>query len=151
MTRACIYLEDLAPGQVFESGSKTITEQEILAFAAQYDPQIFHVDPEGAKATLFKGLSASGIHTFGVSMRLLVESSFYPVNGIVSTGGDIRWKKPVRPGDTLRLNILVKEVVTDTKKSDRGVALVHIDTVNQHGETVQTFLTQVVTLRRPIG
>src|SRR4029079_14295533 len=100
--RPLLWLDDLAPGQAFESSCRTITRDEIVTFAAAFDPQPFHVDEEAAKASLFKGLAARGIHPFAVSIRVLLDSPFALASGLICTGGEIQWKKPVRPGDVLR-------------------------------------------------
>jgi acyl dehydratase len=146
--RPLLWLDDLAPGQAFESSCRTITRDEIVTFAAAFDPQPFHVDEEAAKASLFKGLAASGIHTFAVSIRLLLESTFALASGLISTGGEIQWKKPVRPGDVLRLKIEISDVATDPE-SDRGTVTLDIQTLNQNDEVVQTFAPRVVAFKRP--
>ena len=98
------YLEDFAVGQTFGSGRWRVDEERIKSFAAEFDPQPFHLDEEGAKLSLFGGLSASGWHTAALTMRLLVESELKPAGGIVGAGFDeFRWPHPVRPGDELRL------------------------------------------------
>jgi len=148
MKRPQLYLDDLKAGQIFKSDSYTVSKEEIIAFATQFDPQVFHLDEEAAKSTMFKGLSASGIHTFGIMMRLLAGSPFYLANGLISTGGDVRWKKPVRAGDTLRLEIEIKAIDLSSKP-DRGTVAVHVETINQDGETVHTFDSGLMGLKRP--
>src|ERR1700740_2632546 len=96
-----LFLEDLRVGQRFVSGTHRIDEGQIRAFAAQFDPQPFHLDPEAAKATLFKGLVAGGWHTAAITMRLLVESGLPIVGGIIGAGGEITWPNPTRPDDVL--------------------------------------------------
>ena len=145
--RALLWLDDLAPGQVFESGSRTISREEIVSFALNFDPQPFHIDEEAAKNSLFKGLAASGLHTFGVSIRLLLDT-FSLATGLISTGGEIQWKKPVRPGDVLRLRIEISDVATDPM-NDRGVVTLDIQTRNQNDEVVQTFAPRIVAFKRP--
>ena len=100
-TPNALFLEELHVGQRFSSGSHTIDEAQIKEFAAQFDPQAFHLDGEAAKATLFGGLAASGWHTAAITMKLLVESGLPLRGGIIGSGGDISWPKPARPGDTL--------------------------------------------------
>lgn len=98
------YLEDFAVGQTFGSGRLRIDENRIKSFAAEFDPQPFHLDTAAAEHTIFRGLAASGWHTAAVSMRLLVEGEFRPAGGIVGAGfEEIRWPRPVRPGDELRV------------------------------------------------
>src|SRR3989454_11075216 len=93
-----LFLEDLHAGMRFSSGSLTIDEAQIKAFAAQFDPQPFHLDGEAAKATLFGGLAASGWHTAAITMKLLVESGLPLSGGIIGSGGELSWPKPTRPG-----------------------------------------------------
>src|SRR3979490_1067191 len=106
-----LYLEDFAAGQIFRSASLRVDTAEIKGFATQYDPQPFHLDDAAAKATLFGGLAASGWHTAGITMRLLVESGLPLMGGIVGAGGEISWPKPTRPGDILQVVSEVEEVV----------------------------------------
>ena len=104
-----LYLDDLHVGQRFTSAAHTIDETQIKAFAAQFDPQPFHTDEKAAKSTFFNGLAASGWHTAALSMRLCLASDFRPAGGILGTGGELIWSKPVRPGDALRVEIEVIE------------------------------------------
>src|SRR5712691_8147953 len=99
-----LFLEDLHAGQRFSSGPHTIDEAQIKEFAAQFDPQPFHLDGEAAKATLFGGLAASGWHTAAITMKLLVESGLPLGGGIIGSGGEISWPRPTRPGDTLTVS-----------------------------------------------
>ena len=105
------YLEDFAVGQTFRSGRLRISKEQVRAFAAELDPQPFHLDEEAAQNTIFKGLAASGWHTAALTMRLLVESELKPAGGIVGAGFDeFRWPRPVRPGDELHIESEVLEV-----------------------------------------
>jgi acyl dehydratase len=148
LERSLLWLDDLAAGQVFESGSRTITRDEIVSFATMFDPQPFHLDEDAAKASLFKGLAASGIHTFGTSVRLLLESTFCLANGLISSGGEIEWRKPVRPGDVLRVRIEISDVATDPD-NDRGIVTLKVETLNQNGEVVQIFAPRIVAFKKP--
>jgi acyl dehydratase len=141
------YLEDLRIGQRFQSGSHTVTAEEIKRFAAEYDPQPFHLDDDAARATLFGGLAASSWHTAAVSMRLNVEAAPF-AGGIIGTGGELVWTKPVRPGDTLQVETEVLDIVPSRSKPDRGMVKVRCTTRNQHGETVQTFTPKLVVFWR---
>jgi len=143
-----LYLEDLRVGQRFLSGTHAIDEEQIKAFAGQFDPQPFHLDPEAAKATIFEGLVASGWHTAAVSMRLLVTSGLPIAGGIVGAGGEIAWPNPVRPGATLHVEGEILEVRPSRSRPDRGVATVRIETRNQFGETVQVLSAKLVVPRR---
>src|SRR5262245_16022558 len=100
------YLEDFTVGQTFRSGWRSIDEERIKTFAAEFDPQPFHLDEQVARSTIFGGLVASGWHTAAITMRLLVESGLRPAGGIVGAGFDeFRWPRPVRPGDALRIEV----------------------------------------------
>jgi acyl dehydratase len=125
-----------------------MTAEEIKRFAAEYDPQPFHLDDEAARATLFGGLAASGWHTAAVSMRLNVEAAPF-AGGIIGSGGELVWTKPVRPGDTLQVETEVLDIVPSRSKPDRGMVTVRCTTRNQLGETVQTFTPKLVVFRRP--
>jgi acyl dehydratase len=105
------YFEDLAVGQKFTSPRLRVEKAAIKAFAAEFDPQPFHLDDRAARATLFEGLAASGWHTAALTMRLCVASDFRPAGGILGIGGELTWLKPVRPGDELRVECEVLEIV----------------------------------------
>ena len=115
-----LYLEDLNVGQRFVSGTHTMDAAEITRFAAEYDPQPFHLDDEAARGTLFGGLVASGWHTAGITMRLIVAGGLPIAGGIIGTGGELLWTKPVRPGDILQVECEVLEIVPSRSKPDRG-------------------------------
>lgn len=143
-----LYLEDLTVGQRFVSGTHTMDAVEITRFAAQYDPQPFHLDDEAARATLFGGLVASGWHTDGITMRLIVAGGLPIAGGIIGTGGELLWTKPVRPGDMLHVECEVLEIVPSRSKPDRGTVVVRCVTRNQHGDMVQSFTPKLVVPRR---
>ncbi len=131
------YLEDFTPGQRFETESITVTEAMIIDFARQFDPQLFHTDPEAAKGTMFSGLAASGWHTSALTMGLVVRSGLKIANGQVGLGvNGIQWPRPVRPGDRLRVTIEVLEVTPSRSRPGWGVVKVRWTTRNQHGDTV---------------
>jgi acyl dehydratase len=144
------YFEDFAVGQKFGSEPRPVDAVEIKAFAAQFDPQPFHLDEDAARKSLFDGLAASGWHTAAMSMRLCLESSFRPAGGIIGSGGELTWSKPVRPGDRLRVEIEVIETRLSRSRPGQGLVKVHIATQNQHGDTVQTFSPTLLIDRRPI-
>ncbi|TGD93279.1 MaoC family dehydratase [Methylobacterium nonmethylotrophicum] len=151
MTRE-LYLDDLAPGQVYRSGETTVTAADIVRFAEQFDPQVFHLDAGKAAATFFGGLAASGWHTAALTMRLLVESELQPAGGIIGAGMDeLRWPKPLRPGDTIRLESEVIEVRPSRSRPSQGLAKVRTTTLNQHGEPVQVLIANLLVVRRPEG
>jgi acyl dehydratase len=144
------YLEDFAVGQTFGSGRLRIEQERIKSFAAEFDPQPFHLDEEAARHTIFRGLAASGWHTAAVTMRLLVGSEIRPAGGIVGAGFDeLRWPRPVRPGDELRLESEVLEVRPSKSRPDQGLIKVRTTTLNQRNEPVQVSIGNLVVLRRP--
>ncbi len=135
------YLEDFVEGAVYEFGPVTISEEEIIQFGKSFDPQIFHTDPEKAKETVYGGLIASGWHTCSLTMRLFVEQYLPGPASLGSPGVDeIRWLKPVRPGDKLTLRIRVDRVKPSTSKPDRGVLYSFCEMVNQENEVVVSMM-----------
>ncbi len=144
-----LFLEDLQVGQRFTSARATIDADAIRAFAAAWDPQPFHLDDAAAAATLFGGLAASGWHTAALTMRLLVTSGLPLAGGIIGSGGTLAWERPVRPGDTLHVTCEVLEITPSRSRPDRGTVRVRCLTVNQNGETVQSFTPKLVVTRRP--
>jgi acyl dehydratase len=145
---SAFFLEDLRVGQRFSSGFHTIDEAQIKAFAAQFDPQPFHLDGAAAKATLFGGLAASGWHTAAITMKLLVESGLPLAGGIIGSGGEVSWPKPTRPGDTLTVLSQIEEVTPSRSRPDRGMIRVRSETRNQHSEVVQVLIAKLVVPRR---
>ena len=145
--KAGLYLEDLRVGQRFASGTQRIDEEQIRAFAEQFDPQPFHLDAQAAKATLFGGLVASGWHTAAITMRLLVESGLPLAGGIIGAGGEITWPNPTRPGDVLQVESEVLELRPSRSRPDRGIATIRSETRNQRGGTVQVFVAKLVVPR----
>ena len=144
------YLEDFAVGQTFQSGQRRIDKEQIKTFAADFDPQPFHLDEEAARDTIFRGLAASGWHTAAITMRLLVESDLKPAGGIVGAGFDeFRWPRPVRPGDELRVESEVLDVRPSRSRPDQGLLRVRTTTLNQNGEAVQVAIGNLVVPRRP--
>lgn len=142
------WFEDYVEGEVYEVGEYTMTEEAIIAFATEFDPQVFHTDPEAAADTVYGGLIASGWHTGSATMKL-VASTLGP-SSMGSTGGsDLRWTAPVRPGDTLRLRVTVLSVEPSSSKPDRGSVVCRNETINQHGEVVMTFTPRLLVRRRP--
>jgi acyl dehydratase len=141
-------LDDLDVGQRFVSGTHAIDAAQIVAFAAQFDPQPFHLDDAAARSTLFGGLAASGWHTASVTMRLLVESGLPLLGGIVGAGGEISWPLPTRPGDVLHVESEIIELRPSRSRPDRGMATVRSETRNQRGEVVQVLIARLVVPRR---
>jgi acyl dehydratase len=144
------YLEDFAVGQIYRSGRLTVAKERIKAFAAEFDPQPFHLDEDSARRSIFGGLAASGWHTAALTMRLLVESDFKPVGGIVGAGFDeFRWPVPVRPGDELHVEAEVLEIRPSKSRPHQGLVKVRTTTKNQKGEAVQVSVGNLVVPRRP--
>jgi acyl dehydratase len=142
------YLDDLHVGQCFVSGTHSIDEEQIKAFARQFDPQPFHLDDAAARGTLFGGLAASGWHTSAITMRLLAESGLPLAGGIIGAGGEIAWPNPTRPGDTLRVESEVVSIVPSRSRPDRGMATVRSLTKNQKNEIVQELTAKLIVPRR---
>lgn len=144
------YLDDFVVGERFVSRGATLTEAQILDFAWQWDPQPFHLDVEAAAAWSFGGVIASGFHTLLVAFRLFHQENVWNAASLGSPGMDeLRWLKPVRPGDTLHAEVEVVEVRPSRSKPDRGVLRLRYEVVNQRGETVMTALAMHLTRRRP--
>jgi acyl dehydratase len=145
-----LYFEDFRPGDRFESAGLTVSEALIIEFARFYDPQLFHTDPEAAKAMVYGGLIASGIQTIAITFKLFLETGSLAACSLGSPGlDDIRWKIPVRPGDTLRVLAEVLGARASTSKPDRGIVRLLYTTLNQRGETVMTMIGNQLCRRRP--
>jgi acyl dehydratase len=144
------YFEDFKPGDRFESASLTVTEPLIVEYARFYDPQVFHTDPEAARASVYGGLIASGLQTIGIAFKLFFETGVLAASSLGSPGLDeIRWKAPVRPGDTLRVVAEVLEARPSTSKPDRGIVRILFSLLNQRGEIVTTMIGIQLCRRRP--
>jgi acyl dehydratase len=146
------YFEDFKPGEVIELGSWTIAKEEIIAFARQFDPQVFHVDEEAARQTMFGGLIASGWHTGSLVMRLFYDGVIKDAASLGSPGIDeMRWIKPVRPGDSLAGRLTVTECIPSRSKPDRGIIRTLLELRNQHGDLVVSIKGMNLIGRRPPG
>ncbi len=146
---APLYLDDLAVGDQFKSGEHTMDEAQIKAFAAQFDPQPFHLDDAAAQATLFGGLAASGWHTAAVTMRLQVTSGLPVAGGIIGAGGELSWPQPTRATDVLHVVSEVVQIQPSKSKPDRGMVTVRSETRNQHGDVLQLSTVRIVVPRKP--
>jgi len=144
-----LYFEDIEPGGVYELGTRTVTESEIVAFAREWDPQPFHTDPEAAKESVFGGLIASGWHTGSMWMRMYVDTML----GSAARGSpgieELRWLAPVRPGDKLSGRLTVLEARPSATKPDRGTIRIRGEMVNQDGVTVMSMTSRGHFGRRP--
>ena len=144
-----VWFEDFPLGAVYEFGSVTVTEADIIAYARQFDPQVMHTDPVAAAKGPTGGLIASGWHTMGLMMRMYVDH-FLPENGLPAPGVDeVRWLRPVKPGDTLRMRVTIKEARVSRSKPDRGVIRPFSEVLNQRDEVVLSLLPINLVRRRP--
>ena len=144
-----LYLDDLYVGQQFTTATHVLDEQQIVAFAREFDPQPFHTDPEVAKGTLFRGLAASGWHTAAITMRLQVDG--LPIaGGIVGLGEEVGWPTATRPGDVLHVESAILDVVPSRSRPDRGTVTLRSETRNQRGEIVQTATIKLLVPRHSV-
>jgi acyl dehydratase len=133
------YFEDFRPGEVIEFGDYLVTEEEIVEFARRYDPQPFHVDRKAAAESIYGGLIASGWMTGSIMMRLLVDHFIAPASSMGSPGVDeVRWSRPVRPGDRLHVRVTIVDTKRSQSKPDRGIVQVQQEMINQQGDTVMS-------------
>ena len=143
------WFDDLALGMRFKSGEVSVTKEDIKRFAAEFDPQPFHLDEVAAEKTAFGGLAASGWHTAAISMRLTVEIRPFGPHPLMGLGvEDLRWMQPVRPGDVLHVE---GEVValTPSRTKPQGIAKIKWTAYNQRGDAVYTFTPIGIVPRRP--
>ncbi len=145
---ALLYLDDLHVGQKFSSGTYRMEEDRIKSFAAEFDPQTFHLDDAAARNSVFRGLAASGWHTAAATMRLLVTSGLPFAGGLIGLGGEIAWGRPTRPGDTLRAESEILDIKLSRSKPNQGVVTVRIITLNQKSEQVQVFTAKILAFKR---
>jgi acyl dehydratase len=144
------YFEDYVPGLTVDCGSFSLDERQIIAFATEYDPQPFHVDPRAAAEGPFGGIIASGWQTTSMMMRKVVEHFVSPESGLGAAGIDeLRWPRPVRPGDTLRVTATVLEARRSASKPDRGIIRSRMELTNAAGEAVMTLTAVNFVLVRP--
>ena len=146
------YFEDYEKGRSFEYGPIGVEEPEVIAFARQFDPQAMHIDPDAAARGPFHGLIASGWHTIGLMMRLFVDHYLTSVASLASPGVDeVRWFKPVRPGDQLHLRLTIADAAPSRSKPDRGMVHTVVEGINQQGEVVASFKAMNLIGRRHPG
>ena len=144
------FFEDYSAGQVYELGTITVSEPEIIEFARRYDPQYFHLDPAKAAASEFGGIIASGFHTTSLAMRLYVDHYLSHVASLASPGiDDIRWPNPLRPGDTLRIRATILEARLSRSKPDRGIVRTRVEAINQTDHLVLSMTVVSILGRRP--
>ena len=144
-----LYLDDFAVGRKFVTRDVTLTLEGCKAFAAEYDPQPFHLDEAAAQHSVFGRLAASGWYTASLAMRLMVDSDIRPAGGLIGLGGEMKWPQPTYPGDTLHVECEVLEVRVSSSKPDRGIVTMRNQTLNQRGEPVQIAVVKMLVPRRP--
>ena len=144
-----LYLDDIYVGQRFTSGTYLMEVAAIKEFAAQFDPQPFHLDETAAQKSIFKGLVASGWHAAAITMRLLVTGGLPFANGLIGFGGEISWPRPTRPGDILRVESEIIEITPSRSKPNQAVVTVRGVTLNQKEETVYQLTAKLLCFKRP--
>ena len=144
-----LYLDDLQVGQRFTSGTYRMEESRMKGFAAEFDPQPFHLDETAGQASVFGGLVASGWHTAAVAMRLLATGGLPLAHGLIGFGGEIAWPQPTRPGDLLQMESEIVAITPSRSKPQQGVVTVRSRMRNQHGEVVYLLTTKLLVFRRP--
>ena len=147
-TETLLTLDDLAVGQHFTSGTHVLDAAQITAFAAQFDPQRFHLDEAAAQQSFFGGLAASGWHTAAITMKLLVGGGAPFAGGLIGAGGEIAWPKPTRPGDVLQIFSEVIEIKPSRSRPERGMVTLRSETRNQDGDILQILKAKLVVSRR---
>ena len=145
---AQFFLDELRVGQRFTSGTYIMNAAKIKEFAAEFDPQPFHLDESAAQASVFKGLAASGLHIAAVAQRLLATGGLPLAGGIVGLGGEIAWPKPTRPGDTLHVESEIVDITPSRSKPDQGIVTVRSAVINQEGEAVYLLTAKLLVPRR---
>jgi acyl dehydratase len=145
-----LYFEDLKLGGQYTTPEQAVTAEEIIAFARQFDPQPFHTDPVAAKTSLFGRLVASGWHTTAITMGLMVRGNMGLDGGVIGNGVDeLRWPRPVLPGDRLRVVMTIAELNPEPSRTGRGKVKLRCQTFNQDGNVVQEMTARILVIRRP--
>lgn len=149
---AKLYFEDFQPGHTAEYGPRLVTREEIIAFAAQYDPQPMHLDEAAGQKSLMGGLGASGWHCCGIMMRMICDG-FMLNSASMGAGGveEVRWLRPIRPGDRLMLRVTVLDVRASNSRPEMGIVRMRYEMTNAHGESVMTMVTPAILGRRDPG
>lgn len=143
-----LYLDDFQIGARYLSHTHTLDEEQIMAFAKQFDPQPFHLDASAARATLFGGLAASGWHTAAITMRLIVTGPVRYAGGMIGAGVELNWPTPTRPGDILQAESEIEAITPSRSRPDRGIVTVRTITRNQRGEVLQDMRSKMMVPRR---
>lgn len=145
-----LYLEDLQPGMHFVNGPVTVTAADVKRFAAEFDPQPFHLDEQAGADSFFKGLAASGWHTAALTMRMMVTGGMPLAGGYIGGGGELTWPRPVYAGDALTVRVEVLETRVSNSRPERGFAMLRCETRNQRDEVVQLMQVRVMVPRRQV-
>ncbi|MEM5314639.1 MaoC family dehydratase [Paraburkholderia sp. JHI869] len=148
MSQETLYFDDLKVGDTFTTGTHEVSAADIKRFAAEFDPQPFHLDDDAARETMFGGLAASGWHTAAMTMRLLVDDGPKLAGGVLGAGCEIEWKMPTRPGDVLHVESEVMELVPSRSRADLGTLVLRSRTLNQQGQVVQNMTAKLIVARR---
>lgn len=149
MSNPVLYLDDLRIGQKFISSEHVLDAAQIIEYARQFDPQVFHTDPEKARDTFFQGLAASGWHTASITMKLVVES-LPMLAGVIGAGvEELSWPQPTRPDDVLHVESEILEIIPSRSKPGRAIVRIRCETKNQRGEVVQSFVPKLLAFKRP--
>ena len=144
------YFEDFQVGDTREFGNRTLVQEEIIAFGREFDPQPFHVDLGAARDSIFGGLIASGWHTVSLTCRMFTDHALADAANLGGIGADeLRWLKPVRPGDTLHVRMTIVETKLSASKPDRGMVRFRLETLNQADECVATATVMALVRARP--
>jgi len=144
------FFEDYEPGQAYDLGATTVSEQQIVDFAREFDPQDFHVDQERAARTQYGGIIASGWHTVALAMQLYVRHYLSPASSMGSPGAEaILWPNPLRPGDTMRIHVTILQARPSRSKPDRGIVRTRVEAINQRDEQVLSMVVVSILRRRP--
>lgn len=143
-----LYLEDLCVGQRFTSQTYVMDQGRMREFAAEFDPQPFHLDAAAAEASIFKGLVASGWHTAAVAMRLLATGGLPLAGGLIGYGAEVAWPRPTRPGDVVHLETEIVEITPSRSKPDQGIVTIRSTMCNQDREVVYLLTAKLLVFRR---
>ena len=144
------YLDDLKPGDAFESPRHTVTQDAIVAFARRFDPQPFHTDPAAASAAFFGTLIGSGWHTAALTMRMLTESQMDIAHGLIGAGVEkLRWPTPLLPGDVLRVRIEVLDVRASSSRPEIGIVRIRVRTLRDDDSLAQEMIASIVVPVKP--
>ncbi|MGA2392671.1 MAG: MaoC family dehydratase [Candidatus Lustribacter sp.] len=144
------YLEDLKPGQAYESRRHTITQDEIVKFAREFDPQPFHTDPEAAKTSFFGKLIASGWHTAALTMKMLTEADIDIAGGIIGAGmEELRWPVPLVPGDTIHVRVEILDSRASKSRPAIGIVRARIQALREDGMAVQEMIASLIVPAKP--